>query len=173
MAAQPCRLLSSASTTFGAFVIGAVGSVAGTVIAWLLIGHRLGPDGWKVMRRAHHTQQCNIPHNYLRLLPAHLRKTKHHQSYSILHQSKIKASGKKTLLIMASPTGDITLATVHVFKYAVYFAGCFCFVRQLHWGVCKLCSCLAVPGIGSRSVVKSSHTCYNVSLSCMASCAAL
>lgn len=45
---QSCRLLSAASSTLGAFVIGAIGSVAGTIVAWLLIGQRLGPDGWKV-----------------------------------------------------------------------------------------------------------------------------
>ena len=43
-----CRLFSAASSTFGAFVIGAVGSVVGTVVAWLLLGSRLGTDGWKV-----------------------------------------------------------------------------------------------------------------------------
>ena len=43
-----CRLFSAASSTFGAFVIGAVGSVIGTVVAWLLLGSRLGTDGWKV-----------------------------------------------------------------------------------------------------------------------------
>lgn len=42
------QLLSAASSTFGAFVIGAVGSVAGTIIAWLVLGTRLGPDGYKV-----------------------------------------------------------------------------------------------------------------------------
>ena len=42
------RLVSAASSTFGAFIIGAVGSIAGTVVAWLLLGPRLGPDGWKV-----------------------------------------------------------------------------------------------------------------------------
>lgn len=45
---QSCRLVSAASSTLGAFVIGAIGSVAGTIVAWLLIGQRLGPDGWKV-----------------------------------------------------------------------------------------------------------------------------
>ncbi len=43
-----CRLLSAASSTFGAFVIGAVGSVVGTIVAWLVLGTRLGPDGYKV-----------------------------------------------------------------------------------------------------------------------------
>ena len=43
-----CRLLSAASSTFGAFVIGAVGSVVGTIVAWLVLGPRLGPDGYKV-----------------------------------------------------------------------------------------------------------------------------
>ena len=42
------RLLSAASSTFAAFVIGALGSVAGTLVAWLLLGTKLGPDGWKV-----------------------------------------------------------------------------------------------------------------------------
>ena len=45
---QSCRLVSAASSTLGAFAIGAIGSVAGTIVAWLLIGQRLGPDGWKV-----------------------------------------------------------------------------------------------------------------------------
>lgn len=42
------RLLSAASSTFAAFVIGAAGSILGTVVAWLILGSRLGPDGWKV-----------------------------------------------------------------------------------------------------------------------------
>ncbi|DBB01832.1 TPA: hypothetical protein ACH3X1_000442 [Trebouxia sp. C0004] len=42
------QLLSAASSTFGAFVIGAVGSVLGTIVAWLVLGTRLGPDGYKV-----------------------------------------------------------------------------------------------------------------------------
>lgn len=42
------RLLSAASSTFGAFVIGAVGSIVGTIVAWLVLGPRLGPDGYKV-----------------------------------------------------------------------------------------------------------------------------
>lgn len=42
------QLLSAASSTFGAFVIGAVGSVVGTIVAWLVLGSRLGPDGYKV-----------------------------------------------------------------------------------------------------------------------------
>ncbi|KAL0039492.1 hypothetical protein WJX79_010440 [Trebouxia sp. C0005] len=42
------QLLSAASSTFGAFVIGAVGSVVGTIVAWLVVGTRLGPDGYKV-----------------------------------------------------------------------------------------------------------------------------
>ncbi|KAA6425464.1 MAG: hypothetical protein FRX49_04362 [Trebouxia sp. A1-2] len=32
------QLLSAASSTFGAFVIGAVGSVVGTIVAWLVVG---------------------------------------------------------------------------------------------------------------------------------------
>ena len=47
-----CRLLSAASSTFGAFVIGAVGSVVGTIVAWLVLGSRLGPDGYKVSSHA-------------------------------------------------------------------------------------------------------------------------
>lgn len=42
------QLLSAASSTFAAFVIGAAGSILGTVVAWLILGSRLGPDGWKV-----------------------------------------------------------------------------------------------------------------------------
>ncbi|KAL3135658.1 hypothetical protein ABBQ38_006137 [Trebouxia sp. C0009 RCD-2024] len=42
------QLLNAASSTFGAFIIGAAGSVAGTVVAWQILGPRLGPDGWKV-----------------------------------------------------------------------------------------------------------------------------
>ncbi len=44
--------MSAASSTFGAFVIGAVGSVVGTIVAWLVLGTRLGPDGYKVSSRA-------------------------------------------------------------------------------------------------------------------------
>ena len=42
------RLAGSAGSTLVAFVIGAIGTVAGTLVAWLALGARLGPDGWKV-----------------------------------------------------------------------------------------------------------------------------
>lgn len=42
------QLAGSAGSTLVAFVIGAIGTVAGTLVAWLALGARLGPDGWKV-----------------------------------------------------------------------------------------------------------------------------
>jgi hypothetical protein len=43
-----CRLLSSAGATLAAFVVGAFGTVLGTIVAYSLIGPQLGPEGWKV-----------------------------------------------------------------------------------------------------------------------------
>lgn len=45
---SPRRLLSSAGPTLVAFVIGAIGTVVGTTVAFWLVGPRLGPDGYKV-----------------------------------------------------------------------------------------------------------------------------
>lgn len=48
---QPLRSAefpSDAGTTFKAFVIGALGTVLGTVIAFALVGRWMGPDGWKM-----------------------------------------------------------------------------------------------------------------------------
>lgn len=42
------QLLGSAGPTLAAFVVGAVGTLAGTLVAFWLVGPRLGPDGWKV-----------------------------------------------------------------------------------------------------------------------------
>ncbi|EFN58797.1 hypothetical protein CHLNCDRAFT_140584 [Chlorella variabilis] len=42
------QLLSSAGPTLVAFVIGAIGTVVGTTVAFWLVGPRLGPDGYKV-----------------------------------------------------------------------------------------------------------------------------
>lgn len=42
------QLLGSAGPTLAAFVVGAVGTLAGTLAAFWLVGPRLGPEGWKV-----------------------------------------------------------------------------------------------------------------------------
>ena len=33
-----------------AFLLGAAGTVAGTFVAWWLVGPLMGPDGWKVLQ---------------------------------------------------------------------------------------------------------------------------
>lgn len=42
------RLLGGATDGLLAFGIACVGTLVGTVMAWLLLGARLGADGWKV-----------------------------------------------------------------------------------------------------------------------------
>lgn len=42
------QLLGSAGPTLAAFVVGAVGTLVGTLVAFWLVGPRLGPEGWKV-----------------------------------------------------------------------------------------------------------------------------
>ena len=39
------KLVESAGPTLGAFAVGAVGTVTGTILAFLLLGAKLGPDG--------------------------------------------------------------------------------------------------------------------------------
>lgn len=42
------QLFSSAGATLVAFVVGALGTLAGTVAAFYLVGPCLGPEGWKI-----------------------------------------------------------------------------------------------------------------------------
>ena len=42
------QLLGSAGPTLAAFLVGAVGSLFGTVLAYAALNSRLGPEGWKV-----------------------------------------------------------------------------------------------------------------------------
>lgn len=42
------RLKDSAGPTLAAFVIGALGTTVGTVVAWVALGSTLGPEGWKL-----------------------------------------------------------------------------------------------------------------------------
>ncbi|GAQ78476.1 hypothetical protein KFL_000130580 [Klebsormidium nitens] len=42
------KVFSDAGTTFKAFVIGALGTVLGTIIAFACVGRWMGPDGWKM-----------------------------------------------------------------------------------------------------------------------------
>ena len=72
-----CRLGDVAGASLGAFAIGALGTIAGTFVAWLLIGSQMGPDGYKVgnhaiasshqhltsahmWRVAPHAERCNM-----------------------------------------------------------------------------------------------------------------
>jgi hypothetical protein len=45
---KPSNLPSDAGTTFKAFVLGAVGTIIGTIIAFACVGRWMGPDGWKI-----------------------------------------------------------------------------------------------------------------------------
>lgn len=45
---KPFNLPSDAGTTFKAFVLGAVGTIIGTIIAFACVGRWMGPDGWKI-----------------------------------------------------------------------------------------------------------------------------
>lgn len=42
------RLKDSAGPTLAAFVIGGLGTISGTCVAWATVGSRLGPEGWKL-----------------------------------------------------------------------------------------------------------------------------
>ena len=45
---ENCRLKEVAGPSLSAFVIGALGTVVGTLVAWALVGSHMGPEGSKV-----------------------------------------------------------------------------------------------------------------------------
>ena len=56
-----CRLASTAKDAVMAFLLASAGTVAGTMVAWRLVGHLLGAEGYKAgLSSAHDPKYFNV-----------------------------------------------------------------------------------------------------------------